>query len=172
MTGSLSKCHSVLTPFIGSYEESRMSSTKHTVIRKSEHYVVDGKEYHNLADIPASERKRIEEHLRVFEDKDKDGTPDIFQHGNAGSSIVSSKVSHTYSGAGSELSPDLLKDVLGSLSKGSSNVTMPSIEGRHQKNESPRDARRRKDRSRERVKTVISTTILLAVVIFLTVQFS
>ncbi|GAB4416545.1 MAG: hypothetical protein Kow002_02400 [Anaerolineales bacterium] len=39
----------------------------------------NGKTYNDLAEMPAAEREAYEQLLAIFEDKDRDGTPDIFQ---------------------------------------------------------------------------------------------
>jgi hypothetical protein len=55
-----------------------MSEKKVTSITRR--YIINGKEYHSLADIPESERKKFGADIdRLFEDKDNDGVPDILQ---------------------------------------------------------------------------------------------
>jgi hypothetical protein len=51
-------------------------------MKKAEPYLIDGKEYHKLFDIPEFRRKLIEEHLTLLEDKDHDGIPEILLCGD------------------------------------------------------------------------------------------
>lgn len=39
----------------------------------------NGKTYHDIAEMPASERQAYEQLMEIFKDEDQDGTPDIFQ---------------------------------------------------------------------------------------------
>lgn len=45
----------------------------------SEKYTIDGVEYDRYEDIPEKDRALLDARLKLFEDKDGDGTPDIFQ---------------------------------------------------------------------------------------------
>lgn len=48
-----------------------------TVI-KNERYVINGKEYSSIEEIPEDERRQLESTLTLLEDKDGNGIPDVF----------------------------------------------------------------------------------------------
>jgi len=67
-------------------------TTTTTTVTRSERYIINGKEYGSLEEIPEAERKLLDEPVNVLgepfnkllEDKDKDGIPDILQGSGTG----------------------------------------------------------------------------------------
>jgi hypothetical protein len=90
-----------------------MSEKKVTSTIRSERYIIDGKEYQSLSDIPKSERKKLDAHFKLFVDKDKDGIADIFQRSDAKtSSYTESKVVRVSSNNNPEKANELFNSPL------------------------------------------------------------
>ena len=45
----------------------------------AEKYIINGREYSNLEEIPPEDRKLIDAQLNIIKDEDGDGVPDLFQ---------------------------------------------------------------------------------------------
>ncbi len=145
-----------------------MSEKKVSTITRSERYVIDGKEYHSLSDIPESERKKLEAHFKLLEDKDKNGVPDIFQRNDSRTSYIETKEGRVSTGENTEKMENFLKSVLQDLGVGpldagkqgeepkTSEVTKSSLINQHQD-----------ERRRERIRHYIVILALIAVIVFL-----
>jgi len=52
----------------------------------AERYIINGREYSSLEQIPAEDRKLIDAQLNIIKDEDGDGVPDLF-HGLRGNNV-------------------------------------------------------------------------------------
>lgn len=145
--------------------EKKIISTK-----RSERYIIDGKEYHSLSEIPESERKKLDAHFRLLEDKDKDGIPDIFQRNDAQTSYVESKEVRMSSNVKAEKAGDLLKSVLQDLGVGPFGTEKQGGENKTRESELLLINRHQDERRKERIRSYIVIFALIAVIAFLVLK--
>jgi len=147
-----------------------MNEKKITGTKRSERYIIDGKEYHSLSDIPESERKKLDAHFKLFEDKDKDGIPDIFQRNDAQTSYVESKEVRVLSNDNAEKAGELFKSVLQNLGVGPVGTEKQGGEHKTRESESPLINRHQDERRKERIRSYIVIFALIAVIAFLALK--
>ena len=148
-----------------------MSEKKITSTTRSERYIIDGKEYQSLSDIPESERKKLDAHFKLFEDKDKDGIPDIFQKNDAQtSSYRESKVVRVSSNDNAENAGELFKSVFQKF--GVDPFGTEKQEGEHinRKEELTLFNRDKDERRKERSGSYIIILALIAVIVYLVLK--
>lgn len=142
-------------------------------VTKSTRYVIHGKEYHSLSDIPESERKELDAHFKLFEDKDKDGTPDIFQKNDARGSYAESKEIRVSTLAeNSEKSVDLLKRAMRDVGVGSFGIENQGREHEARAGDSPLINRHQDERRKEKIRGYIVIFAVIAVIAFLVLKWS
>jgi hypothetical protein len=136
-------------------------------IIKSQRYIIDGKEYRSLSEIPESEKKRLGARLKLLEDKDNDGIPDILQKKSAHTSYVETKVVRVSSAENMDKAGDLLKNVLRDLGADSVDTQKQGEEPKTQEVESPLRRRQREEQRTEKTRYYIVILALVAVIVFL-----
>lgn len=148
-----------------------MSKKKITSTTRSERYIIDGKEYQSLSDIPESERKKLDAHFKLFEDKDKDGIADIFQQNDAKtSSYTESKVVRVSSTDNAENADELFKSVFQNLGVGPFGTEKKEREHIDHKEELTLFNRDKDERQKERIGSYIIILALIAVIVFLVLK--
>lgn len=83
----------------------------------------NGKTYHDIAEMPASERQAYEQLMVIFKDDDGDGTPDIFQ-GDVIGNIVNAAITSTLAIDGMQVTglSEMTPEQRGKLEKGLSKL--------------------------------------------------
>lgn len=148
-----------------------MSKKKITSTIKSERYIIDGKEYQSLSDIPEPERKKLDAHFKVFEDKDKDGIPDIFQGKDATtSSYTESKVVRVSSNDNVESAGELFKSIFQNLGVGPFGTEKQEGEKTTRKDELSLFNRDQGEPRKKRVRNYIVILALIAVIVYLVLK--
>jgi hypothetical protein len=147
-----------------------MSDKRITKISRTERYTVDGKEYDSLDDMPEEARRKLEAHLKLLEDKDGDGVPDILQGQRKDTSGIQSRQVHISAPRGrmkdAERAGELITDLLKDLGAGSYGVDTRAAEQQRDGSESPQLRRQRREHRRERVRSYIVILILLGVIAY------
>jgi hypothetical protein len=144
-----------------------MSNHRISRTSRTERYVIDGKEYDKLDEIPEAERRKLEAHLSMLADRDGDGVPDILQGRDAIRSEVKTRTFH-YASTDADNADQPMGELLAKLLKGLGTQASDgeaSGGARHtQLPESPQLRREREDRRRARLRYTFVIVILLAII--------
>lgn len=144
-----------------------MSEKKSSSVVKSERYIIDGKEYHSLSDIPEPERKKLEAHLKLLEDKDKDGMPDIFQREGTKTSHVQTTEFRVSSSGNADDIGARVKSALEALTSRSLGTERQGQENKISEPESRHLKQQQDEQRRERIRNYVLIIALVAAVVFL-----
>jgi hypothetical protein len=91
------------------------------------HIVFNGQEYSSPEAMPADVRKAYQELLDQFQDKDKDGIPDVLQGGGAGNVLGIRQASVTYNGRTvGDLPAPIRRLIENAMGQGNSSATAPA----------------------------------------------
>lgn len=144
-----------------------MSKLRISRTSRTERYVIDGKEYDSLDEIPEAERRKIEAHMSMLADRDGDGVPDILQGRDATRSEVKTRTFH-YASTDADNADQPMGGLLAKLLQdlgGQAPDTDASGEASHaQLPESPQLRREHEDRRRERLRYTVVIAILLGII--------
>ena len=147
-----------------------MNDNRITKITRTERYTIDGKEYNSLDEIPEEERRKLEAHLKLLEDKDGDGVPDIVQGNRKGTSSIRNHQVHISAPKGrmkdAERAGELITDLLKDLGAGSYGVDTRAAGQQRGGSESPQLRRQRREQRRERIRHYIVILSLFGVIAY------
>ena len=156
----------------------RHPSVKYSDSTRTESYVIDGKEYNSLSEMPEEHRKRMGEHFEIFADRDNDGTPDIFQAGENTTTFTHSSKGHSYTIDNPEGldTADLLRNeirngrLFGSIGLFDSREQRNNVKRENNHNNLVQDEIQQKKTMSQRKRTNILIFALLAVILFLLIK--
>ena len=70
---------------------------KTKAVIKNERYVINGKEYNGIEEVPKDERRQLESTLSLLEDKDGNGMPDVFDKLSQGTTQTTKRAKTEFS---------------------------------------------------------------------------
>lgn len=132
-------------------------------IIKSQRYIIDGKEYRGLSEIPQSERKKL---LQLLENEDDDGVTDILQKKGASTSYIETKVVRVSSAEASDKAGNPWENPLRDFGVSSADTLSQMETPESADVESPVLKRQNRERRKERIRYYIVIFALVAVVVF------
>jgi hypothetical protein len=139
-----------------------MSDKRLVSVTRTQRYFIDGKEYHSLAEIPESELKKLgPDVVKLLEDKNRDGIPDILQGG--GVSLRKTKVILESTGDAGSPTGDIMKNILAGFGEADPRYTEQAKQGI----EAIQLKQREDELKRERTRYIVIIVALVALVAFL-----